>query len=96
VETDKSETKIRRKGGKALPELTAGHKKRDQKAADKEEDKEDKKGAEEALPALDERGNVILCNNDFESPIIVHFKTTATDEKDFKVNWKDIESGVRK
>jgi hypothetical protein len=97
VETDASGLKIRRKGGKAVPELSAGagSKKRDSKAADKEEDKEEKKSAD-ALPALDERGNVILSNQDFENPIIVHFKTPATDDKDFKVNWKEVETAVRR
>lgn len=48
------------------------------------------------MPSLDERGNPILVNLDFENPIIIHFKTPVTDDKEYKVNWKDVESTVRK
>lgn len=101
VETDESGLKVRRKDNKPLPELSganASSKKRDQKAADKEggAGASEETKVEDALPALDERGNIILVNLDFENPIIIHFKTTTTDEKDYKVNWKDVESAVRK
>jgi Protein of unknown function (DUF3223)/La domain len=95
VEVDASGKRIRRLGDKPLPALA---KKRDQKASDKAADgKEETKTEEEALPAVDERGNLILSNADFENPVIVHFKTAETkDEPPFKVNWKDIETAVRK
>ena len=80
---------IRRKGGKTVPELV---KKRDAKAADKEDKKEEKKNEEDKLPELDNRGNPILANADFENPIIIHFKTAATPaDPTFKVSWKDVE-----
>lgn len=44
---------------------------------------------------MDEKGNFIFSNADFENPVIVHFKTDNTGG-DFKVNWKDIEAAVRK
>jgi len=87
IETDGK--RVRRKGGKAVPELS---KKREAKASDKEETKKEE---EDGLPALDERGNPILANPDFENPIIIHFKAQGA-EADFKVNWKDVETAVRK
>ena len=75
----------------------AGSKKRDAKVVDKEEKKDElsKKDDENALPPLDERGNHILANIDFENPVIVHFKTDNA-EATFKVSWKDVEAAVRK
>lgn len=95
VEVDESGKKIRRKEAKAVPTLAAGagQKKRDSKAADKEEQKDDKSADD--LPALDERGNPVLSNADFESPVIIHFKTEASGA-DFKVNWKDVEQTVKR
>jgi hypothetical protein len=93
VEVNESGTKIRRKGSKPVPELSASSKKRDAKAGDKEEQKDEK--TSDALPALDERGNPLLSNADFENPIIIHFKTPVTTD-DFKVSWKDVEQTVRK
>lgn len=76
-----------------MPELV---KKRDAKAADKEDKKEEKKNEEDKLPELDNRGNPILANADFENPIIIHFKTAATPaDPTFKVSWKDVEQTVR-
>jgi hypothetical protein len=100
VETDESGTSVRRKGDKAIPELQAGaasgSKKRDAKAADKEEQKGEAK-EDDGLPQLDERGNPILANLDFENPVIIHFKTDSKSAPaEFKVNWKDVESAVRK
>lgn len=96
VETDEEGLKIRRKDNKALPEAVAAPlKKRDSKAAEKEAGASEEI-KEDALPALDERGNAILVNLDFENPIIIHFKTPETEEKEFKVNWKDVESAVKK
>ena len=85
---------IRRKGNKPVPELA---KKRDSKAAGKDDKKEEKKEQEDKLPELDARGNPILTNADFENPIIIHFKTPATTaDPTFKVNWKEIEQAVRR
>jgi hypothetical protein len=103
IEVDDSGKKVRRIGAKALPKLSEaapGTKKRDVKAADKAEDSknEETKGeaAEEALPQLDERGNPVFSNADFENPVIIHFKTESPSDPAFKVNWKDIEAAVRK
>jgi hypothetical protein len=95
VEVSKDGKSVRRTGNKALPEFTKKgdgvQKKRDAKAAAKEEEKGDDEAVE-----LDERGNPILVNADFESPIIIHFKTEAgKDSEDFKVNWKEVENEVR-
>lgn len=92
VEVNAENNKIRRKGDKPLPEL---QKKRDAKAQSKDDKKEEKKEEEDKLPELDARGNPIFTNADFENPIIVHFKA-GTTASDFKVNWKDVESAVRK
>ena len=89
VEVDAAGKRIRRKGTPALPALSS--KKREQKAAEKEESKQE----EEPLPQLDERGNPVLGNADFENPVIVHFKTEGADAS-FKVSWKDVEAAVRK
>lgn len=95
VEISEDHKQIRRKGAKALPELSAS-KKRDAKAAAKEEGKkESTKEEEDKLPELDARGNVILSNADFENPIIVHFKA-AKPAADFKISWKEVEQAVRK
>ena len=94
VELSSDGTKIRRKGGKGVPELA---RKRDSKASEKEEKKEEKKQEEDKLPELDIRGNPILSNADFENPIIIHFKTAATPaDPTFKVSWKDVEQAVRR
>ena len=97
VEVSKDGKQIRRKGSKPLPELSAA-KKRDAKAASKEDaKKEDTKEDEDKLPELDARGNPVLSNADFENPIIIHFKTAATpSDPTFKVNWKEIEQTVRR
>ena len=95
VEVSADRKQIRRKGTKALPELSAS-KKRDAKAASKEEGKkENSKEEEDKLPELDERGNAILSNADFENPIIIHFKA-ASPVADFKISWKEVETAVRK
>jgi La domain len=95
VEVSADKTKIRRKGSKALPELSAS-KKRDAKAASKEvSKKESAKEEEDKLPELDARGNPVLANADFENPIIVHFKATKP-AADFKISWKEVETAVRK
>lgn len=98
VEVSADGKKVRRKGQKALPELAkkggedGGLRKRDAKAASKEEEK----GEDEAVQ-YDERGYAILVNADFENPIIIHFKTEHKGEGDsFKVNWKEIETEVKK
>lgn len=64
VEIQVAKRLIRRKDNKALPELTL--RKRDAKAVGKEESKEEKK--DDAPEMLDEKGNHILVNADFENP----------------------------
>ena len=66
--------------------------KRDAKAAAKEEEKKEEEDQE---IALDEKGNAILVNADFENPVIVHFETPGKEGDSFKVNWKEIENEVR-
>ena len=96
VEMSADLKQIRRKGSKAVPELSAQAKKRDAKAAGKEESKKESKVEEEdKLPELDARGNPILSNNDFENPIIIHFKAEKPADG-FKISWKDVETAVRK
>jgi len=96
VEVDETGKRIRRTAGKEVPALSSS-KKRDQKAAEKEEGKQEetKKEVEDKLPELDARGNPIFTNSDFENPIIIHFQTKQTADG-FKVNWKDVETAVRK
>lgn len=96
VEANESGLKVHRKGTSPIPDLSV-IKKRDIKASDKEEQKGTEEPKEDALPSLDERGNPVLQNVDFENPIIVHFKTdSATAGAEYKVNWKDVETAVRK
>ena len=95
VEVSKDGKQIRRKGSKPLPELSVA-KKRDAKAASKEDaKKEETKEDEDKLPELDARGNPVLSNADFENPIIIHFKANKP-AADFKISWKDVEAVVRK
>ena len=102
VEVTNDGKAIKRKGDSPVPALTStgASKKREAKAQGKEETKagkeEETKEEEGVLPLLDERGQFVFCNLDFESPIIVHFETKKTDEKDFKTSWKDAEAAVRK
>lgn len=96
VEVSADGKKVRRKGQKALPQLAKrggdDQRKRDAKAANKEEEK----GGEVGVVEYDERGHAILVNADFENPIIIHFKTENKGNGDaFKVNWKEIENEVR-
>lgn len=94
VEVSKDHKRVRRAGNAALPELIKradSERKRDAKAAGKEETK-----VELGVVEHDEKGNPILVNQDFESPIIIHFKTEKKAGDDaFKVNWKEIENEVR-
>ncbi len=98
VEISKDQKQIRRKNNLALPDKQAKtEKKRDAKAADKEEKKEEsavkvKKEVEDA--ELNEKGNYVLMQQDFENPIIVHFETDAKEEG-YKVNWKDVENAIK-
>lgn len=93
VELNDDNKKVRRIGNKALP--SKEEKKRDAKAKDKEQVKTVKAENAESDVELDEKGNIVLVNSDFENPIIVHFKV-ATKDKDFKVSWKDVETEVKK
>lgn len=94
VEVSQDGKKLRRVGNKALPALAKrgeGERKRDAKAASKEEEK-----ADSGVVEYDERGNAILVNQDFENPIIIHFKTEKkAGDEGFKVNWKEIENEVK-
>ena len=69
VEISKNEKQLRRKNNAPLPAMD--EKKRDTKAAGKEEEKKKKQeGAkeEESDVELDEKGNPVLINADFENP----------------------------
>lgn len=44
---------------------------------------------------MDEKGNHILVNQDFENPAIVHFKVECKSDDTFKVNWKEVENEVK-
>lgn len=75
-------------------------KKRENKAEKKEEKKKEEKVEEEndEPVAKDEQGRIIFVPQDFEEPIIIHFKTLDQDPKadeDYKVNWKDVENMVK-
>lgn len=102
VEVSADKKKVRRTNNQPLPpkpvkDAKAQIKKRDAKANDKEESKEEKKQEVEVKEAeVDAKGNHIMCQLDFENPLIVHFETKDTEgDKDFKVQWKDME-GVLK
>jgi hypothetical protein len=95
LEMKEDKSAVRRVGNKALPEKTGTLKKREQKAVEKDEKKN---GVEEEVPIRDEQGRVIFLTQDFENPIIVHFKTNDQDEAkdgEYKVNWKDLENMVK-
>ena len=78
---------IRRKDNRALPDKQQiENKKRDQKAQEKREK------LEQAEDEFDKDGKIILCDKDFENPIIVTFEAKT---KDLQVDWKTIEKGVR-
>lgn len=109
VEVSKDNKSIRRANNQALPAAPEGkdkngnQKKRDAKAQGKEEAKEEKKTSvkkadskteEDEDAELDGRGNYVLGQLDFENPVIVHFETAST-EKDYKVNWKDVENAIK-
>ena len=67
VEVSSDSKKIRRKGNAPLPSRgTDGAKKRDSKAKDKEEGKQEEDKVEDVK--YDEKGNPILHPNDFENP----------------------------
>lgn len=92
VEVSEDHKMIRRKGNKAVPAINKD-KKRDAKAAGKDESKNGNDGDDEIQ--LDSRGQPIFVNADFENPIIIHFKTEVKAGEEFKVNWKDVETAVR-
>ena len=93
VEISSDNKKVRRVGNKALPNKE--EKKREAKAKAKEEAKTETGGKEESDVEVDEKGNIVLSNADFENPIIIHFKA-ATEDKDFKISWKEVETEVKK
>ena len=95
VEVSKNKKQVRRAENKALPALEAkregNQKKREAKAANKEETKAEK---EEEAVQVDEKGNAIFVNADFENPAIIHFKTEGKEGE--KINWKEVETEVKK
>jgi hypothetical protein len=92
VEISKDKKQVRRVGNLALPKLEnkkeGVQKKREVKAATKEEEKQ-----EDEVVQLDEKGNTIFVNADFENPAIIHFKTDGKEGE--KINWKDVEAEVK-
>jgi len=96
IEVSSDTMKLRRANNAPLPERAAstgdngGQKKRDAKASDKEDSKKQDESKEQEIE-YDEKGNPILSQQDFENPMIIHFKTSDTKDADFKVNWKDVE-----
>jgi hypothetical protein len=64
VEVEVGKRQVRRTDNKALP--TLNERKRDAKASTKEDAKEEKK--DDVPEQLDEKGNHILVNADFENP----------------------------
>lgn len=71
LEVSKDDFQVRRKGNKALPEKGDMLKKREAKLNDKDAHKQDAKGShaqEEAKEERDERGHLVLCQQDFENP----------------------------
>jgi len=99
VEVHKDKNKIRRMGNEALPERPKTDeptKKRDLKAKDKEETKEKKKDGhdEDEKPELDEKGNILMVEQDFENPMIVQFKTPGK-EGDKNLGWKEVVEVVK-
>jgi len=102
LEVSKDGKSVRRTNNKALPTKTGSLKKRDQKAEGKEDQKNGagKKEEEENNEPVprDELGRIIFAPQDFEEPIIIHFKTLDQDAKadeEYKVNWKDLEKMVK-
>jgi hypothetical protein len=81
---------VRRVGNKPLPvrEVPAKteSKKREQKAESKAEQQEDE---------YDEDGKVILCEKDFDNPIIVTYETKVGAGEEFEVDWKEVEKAIK-
>lgn len=82
---------VRRAGNNPLPvrEVPAKTdvKKRDQKA--------ESKAAEQQEDEYDEDGKVILCEKDFDNPIIVTYETVVASGEEFEVDWKEVEKGIK-
>lgn len=101
IEFSKDNTKVRRVGNKALPEQTGSLRKRDSKAASKQQSlvpEETKEEDFEEAVERDEKGRIIFVVKDFENTHIIHFSTKDRDEKkdeDYKVNWKNIEDMIK-
>ena len=99
---------MRRKGNSALPQKTGSLRKRDAKAAGKDQEKKevaeakngkaDEKEEESAPVIRDAQGRIIFVSQDFENTLIVNFVTKDQDadkDGDYKVNWKDFENLVK-
>lgn len=94
MDVHEGKTKIRRKGNKALPEMQ--ERKRDAKAADKQEAAMAKQNKVPAEDEYDEDGKVILVEKDFDNPLIIAFKVEEIKEgDDFKSSWKEVEKSTR-
>ena len=90
LEINPDNKKVRRTGNPPLPDKTAkngvdGAKKREVKAADKEESKTEAAPEKVEEDEVDDKGNPVLCGQDFENPMIIHFKTADTSDPAFKV-----------
>ena len=108
LELNEGKTAVRRKGNSALPQKTGSLRKRDAKAAGKDQEKKevaeakngkaDEKEEESAPVIRDAQGRIIFVSQDFENTLIVNFVTKDQDadkDGDYKVNWKDFENLVK-
>jgi hypothetical protein len=105
VEVSKDQKRVRRTENPALPTRVEGTKKREVKAEEKKQTKDEANGekkeeVKEGYTPIerDELGRVLFTLPDFENTSIVHFKTTDIDEAadaDYKVSWKDLEVYIK-
>lgn len=90
LELSKDNKKLRRIGNPALPEP---QRKRDAKAAEKGSTSKPKAPQEDEVGP---DGKIILTEKDFDNPMIISFKAEGLAEgEEFKVEWKQVEKGVR-
>jgi len=87
VEAHADGMQIRRKDNKAVPELSGGNKKRDEKAESKAADKVENKEEEEVHDGF-------LIEEDFNSPHIVRF-TPVKVEEGVKIDWKGLVEKIK-
>jgi uncharacterized protein (DUF433 family) len=92
LEVSADKQTLRRVGNPPLPEQ--GLRKRDQKAADK--GLPAGKAKEQQEDEYDADGKVILCEKDFDNPMIIAFKAEGVEKgEEFKVEWKKVEATVK-